>query len=106
MDPAPMSDSGGDAAETSGRAGATGSPRPGPGAPSAPPPSRPEPPAEVLDFDAVYTAHVAFVWRSLRRLGVPPALLEDATQNTFLVVHRRLAEFEGRGALRTWLFRI
>lgn len=57
-------------------------------------------------FDAVYAEHVAFVFRTLRQLGVPEASLEDAVQNVFLVVHRRLGEFEGRASMRTWLFRI
>ena len=59
-----------------------------------------------LVFDAVYTEHVAFVFRTLRQLGVPASGLEDAVQNVFIVVHRRLGEFEGRASIRTWLFRI
>jgi RNA polymerase sigma-70 factor (ECF subfamily) len=47
-----------------------------------------------------------FVWRTLHHLGVPPAALEDAVQDVFLVVHRRLDEFEGRSSPRTWLFGI
>lgn len=61
---------------------------------------------EATDFDAVYTAHFAFVWRSLRRLGVREAHLDDAAQEVFVVVHRRLGDFEGRSTLRTWLFGI
>lgn len=57
-------------------------------------------------FDAVYGQNVAFVFRTLRQLGVPEATLEDAVQNVFIVVHRRLDEFEGRASVRTWLFRI
>lgn len=60
----------------------------------------------VLSFGALYDEHFAFVWRSLRRLGVPSPLLEDAAQDVFVVVHRRLAEFEGRSSIRTWLFGI
>jgi RNA polymerase sigma-70 factor (ECF subfamily) len=30
----------------------------------------------------------------------------DATQNVFLVVYRKLPEFEGRAQLRTWIFQI
>lgn len=58
------------------------------------------------DFAAVYRTNHGFVWRTLRYLGVEPARLDDAVQDTFLVVHRRLAEFAGRAALRTWLFQI
>lgn len=59
-----------------------------------------------LDFALVYEQHAAFVWRSLRVLGVPADSLDDAVQEVFLVVHRRLDEFEGRSSLRTWLYAI
>src|SRR5882757_9514417 len=62
--------------------------------------------AAVPAFDAVYEAHVGFVWRVLRTFGVPPVQLEDAVQDVFLVVHRRLAEWQGRAAITTWLFAI
>jgi RNA polymerase sigma-70 factor (ECF subfamily) len=32
--------------------------------------------------------------------------LEDVVQEVFIVAHRRLAEFEGRASLKTWLFGI
>src|SRR5262245_56928203 len=63
-------------------------------------------PERALDFQGVYAEEFAFVWRSLRALGVRPDLLDDAAQDAFLVVHRRLGEFEGRSTLRTWLFSI
>lgn len=59
-----------------------------------------------MDFRKVYEQHYDFVWRSLRRLGVRDADVPDALQETFLVVLRRLDEFEGRARLTTWLFRI
>lgn len=59
-----------------------------------------------LDLAAIYDSELDFVWRSLRRLGVSPALLDDAVQDVFLVAHRRLADFEGRSTVRTWLFGI
>jgi RNA polymerase sigma-70 factor (ECF subfamily) len=46
------------------------------------------------------------VWRVLRRHGVPDAELEDLCQEVFVVVHRRLSEFEGRSSLRTWIYEI
>ena len=61
---------------------------------------------EIPSFDEVYEQHVAFVWRTLRSFGVAEAQLEDATQDAFVVVHRRLSEWEGRAALTTWLFAI
>ena len=59
-----------------------------------------------LTLETVYAEHAAFVWRSVRRLGVPPGAVEDAVQDVFVVVHRRLGEFEGRSCVRTWLFGI
>lgn len=61
---------------------------------------------ELDSFRAMYEAHVAFVWRSLRRLGVREADVPDAAQEVFLVAHRREQEFEGRSARTTWLFGI
>lgn len=54
-------------------------------------------------FDEVYEGHFDAVWRSLARLGVPAAHLDDAAQEVFLTVHRRLGDFEGRSSLKTWL---
>jgi RNA polymerase sigma-70 factor (ECF subfamily) len=58
------------------------------------------------DFSVIYDGQVDYVWRSLWRLGVPESHLEDAVQDVFVVVLRRLADFEGRSSLRTWLFGI
>jgi len=58
------------------------------------------------EFRTVYETYFDFVWRSLRRLGVREADTMDLTQKVFLTVHLRLAEFEGRSQLRTWLFGI
>jgi RNA polymerase sigma-70 factor (ECF subfamily) len=63
-------------------------------------------PAGKPTFDQVYEEHFDFVWRNLRRLGVAPAGLWDAAQEVFVVVHRRLADYEARGALRSWLYSI
>jgi RNA polymerase sigma-70 factor (ECF subfamily) len=56
-------------------------------------------------FAQVYAEHAAFVWRSLRRLGVRERDVEDACQEAFLVVHKKLESFRGT-ALRAWLFAI
>lgn len=57
-------------------------------------------------FPALYDAHVQMVWRTLRRLGVPPSSIEDAVQEVFVVAHRRLDDFEGRSSVSTWLYGI
>lgn len=54
----------------------------------------------------LYAEFGTFVWRNLRRLGIPETHVEDAVQDVFLVIHRRLPEFEGRSSLRTWIFGI
>jgi RNA polymerase sigma-70 factor (ECF subfamily) len=57
-------------------------------------------------FDRLYEEQVDFVWRTLRCLGVRDAALEDAAQDVFVVVHRRLGDFQARSSVRTWLFGI
>jgi RNA polymerase sigma-70 factor (ECF subfamily) len=64
------------------------------------------PAAERRPFEAVYREHFAFVWRTLRRLGVWPANLDDAAQEVFVVVHRRYAEFRPGTSEKAWLFAI
>lgn len=59
-----------------------------------------------LVLAAIYDEHFDFLWRSLLRLGVSSETIDDAVQDVFLVVHRRLPEFEQRSAIRTWLFGI
>ncbi len=63
-------------------------------------------PGAMPDFEDVYEQHVDFVWRVLAGLGVPPDRLEDAVQDVFVIVHARLATFEGRSRLTTWLYGI
>lgn len=75
----------------------------GDGAPSAA--ARPVA-AEVPSFEAVYEQYFDFLWRSVRRLGVADAHVDDVVQEVLLTVHRRLPSFEGRSQLKTWLFGI
>jgi RNA polymerase sigma-70 factor (ECF subfamily) len=67
-------------------------------------PQRPSP--ATVSFDDLYEEHFAFVWRSLRRLGVRPALLDDAAQDSFLVAYRRLSDFVSGTSAKAWLFAI
>ena len=67
----------------------------------------PESTVRARSFRALYEAHVDFVWRNLRRLGVHEAEVEDRTQEVFVVAHRRFDQFEDRGhGPRAWLFQI
>jgi RNA polymerase sigma-70 factor (ECF subfamily) len=63
-------------------------------------------PARAATFDDVYGAYAGFVWRVLRGMGVSEGQVEDAVQDVFMVVHRRLADFDGTGSVKTWLFQI
>jgi len=63
-------------------------------------------PGELPSFEALYEAHYAFVARTVRRLGVSQEAVEDVCQEAFVVIHRRLPEFEGRAKIQTWIYRI
>src|ERR1700722_8443188 len=62
--------------------------------------------AELPSLESLYDTYFAFVWRSVQRLGVPASQVDDVVQEVFLVVHRKLASFEGRSSLKTWLYGI
>ena len=62
--------------------------------------------SESISFDEVYETHAAFVWRTVRRLGVREADVSDVCQEIFLVVHRKLSGFAARSSLRTWIYGI
>ena len=62
--------------------------------------------AEAMLFEQVYAEEFRFVWRSLRRLGVREDDVSDAAQDVFLVVHRKLPEWQGRSKLTTWVYGI
>jgi RNA polymerase sigma-70 factor, ECF subfamily len=54
----------------------------------------------------IYDAHFDFVWRNARRLGVPEASADDVAQDVFMIVHRRIADYDGRAPLQAWIFGI
>jgi RNA polymerase sigma-70 factor (ECF subfamily) len=54
-------------------------------------------------FAEVYATYFEFVWRTAANRGIPRAALDDVTQEVFIVVDRKLHEFEGRSSLRTWI---
>ena len=64
-----------------------------------------------VSFDVFYRKTWRFVFRCLARLGVPESALDDVFQDVFLVVHRRLPEYEAPPenqdqAERVWVFQI
>lgn len=57
-------------------------------------------------FVEIYREHFDFVWRNARRLGVPASSADDVVQEVFIVVQRRLPDFDGRVPVRSWIFGI
>ena len=55
------------------------------------------------EFAQAYRAYVDFVWRVLARRGVPDELLEDATQEVFVIMYRRWGAW-GSEPPRAWLY--
>lgn len=69
-------------------------------------PGRPGPQWASPEFGAVYEEHVRGIYYlALRFLG-DPAAAEDAAHDVFLKAYRKLGEFRGDSAIRTWLYRI
>jgi RNA polymerase sigma-70 factor (ECF subfamily) len=59
-----------------------------------------------LDIDAIYAEHAAFLTRVLIRLVGDGAHVDDLVQETFIIAYRKRATFDGRSAVRTWLYAI
>lgn len=53
---------------------------------------------------ALVKAHLSFVWRVLRRRGLSPAEADDAAQQVFMVLHRKI-DTVMEGAEKGFLFR-
>jgi len=60
---------------------------------------------DVHSFQSIYDAYYGEVARWIRALGGPAADEDDLIQEVFVVVYRRLADFDGRN-LAGWLYRI
>jgi RNA polymerase sigma-70 factor (ECF subfamily) len=56
-----------------------------------------------LSFEQVFAEYAPMVWRTLHNLGVHDPDVQDASQETFVVVYRRLAAFRGDSSLKTWI---
>src|SRR5213593_3154732 len=58
------------------------------------------------EFGEIYEEHARQIYYlALRFLG-DPTQAEDATHDVFLKAYRKLGEFRGESAVRTWLYRI
>ncbi len=58
------------------------------------------------DLVALHAEHAGFVWATLQRFGIQHPDLEDAFQDVFIVVQRRLSSFDWACPVTTWLFAI
>jgi RNA polymerase sigma-70 factor, ECF subfamily len=59
-----------------------------------------------LAFDQVYEAHFSFVFRNAKRLGVADASVDDVVQEVFVVLYRRLDDYDRRSSIRGWIYGI
>jgi RNA polymerase sigma-70 factor (ECF subfamily) len=59
-----------------------------------------------IDWRQLYDKNWPWVYRLVCRLGCGQIDPEDATQDVFLAIIRKLPEFEGRSTLNTWIYRI
>lgn len=55
------------------------------------------------DFQTIYREHYPAIWRFLLHLGVRKSDVADVTHNVFLIAYKKLATFEHRSSVRTWL---
>jgi RNA polymerase sigma factor (sigma-70 family) len=58
------------------------------------------------DFDALYRLYHPRLWRFLTHLMRQPEAIEEALNDTLLVVWQRADSFDGRSKLSTWIFGI
>lgn len=59
---------------------------------------------EGVSFDALFESEFSYVCRSLRRLGVREADIDDLAQEVFINVHRHLSQYDSERPLKPWLF--
>lgn len=57
-------------------------------------------------FEDLFSEHYGFVCRTLQAMGVDPASVEDLAQDVFIVLHRRLHDYDPARDMRSWLWGI
>jgi RNA polymerase sigma-70 factor (ECF subfamily) len=58
------------------------------------------------EFDELYRLYHPRLWRFLQPMLKQPELVEEALNDTLMVVWQRAASFDGRSKLSTWIFGI
>ncbi|MBL4687162.1 MAG: sigma-70 family RNA polymerase sigma factor [Nannocystaceae bacterium] len=59
--------------------------------------------AQPLRFNVIYREHARYVWRVARAIGVSDLHVDDVVHDVFLVVRRRLPDFDPQRSMRAWL---
>ncbi len=59
-----------------------------------------------LDFRRVFERYGRYVWRLLRRMGVPEADVPDVAQEVFMIVRRKLHQVHSPASLRGFVYGI
>ncbi|MEM8933634.1 MAG: sigma-70 family RNA polymerase sigma factor, partial [Acidobacteriota bacterium] len=57
-------------------------------------------------FEEVYARFADMIYNLCYRMAGNRQEAEDLTQEVFLRIHRHLARFDGRAALKTWIYRV
>jgi RNA polymerase sigma-70 factor, ECF subfamily len=73
---------------------------------SVPPKRTPQPEQDPPPFPVLFRTYRGVIARALRSMGVAERHVEEATQDVFLIVLRKLPAYEPRGNLFTWIFGI
>jgi RNA polymerase sigma-70 factor (ECF subfamily) len=60
-------------------------------------------PSTRADLEQLVSCHFAFIWRLLRRLGLPPSDADDAAQQVFLIAGAKLEKIQA-GRERAFLY--
>ena len=66
-------------------------------------PATADQPTPAHDLESTFAQHFGFVRARLRGLGVAPAELDDAAQDVFEVLVRRIADYDPRQSMRGWM---
>jgi len=59
-----------------------------------------------FDVAHLYRTHSPMIRRALKQLGIGDGQLDDATQEVFMVLHRRIHDFDKTRSLKNWLWGI
>jgi RNA polymerase sigma-70 factor (ECF subfamily) len=78
----------------------------GPSAAAAPPAGEPDPAETARTAERLFVAYAPRIYRLARHLLGNDADAEDATQDVFVQVLRKLPAFRAEAALPTWLYRV